>query len=204
MSKTEALVKATGIDVAELAAYKTQAVQLVEFLSTVVADTPEKEAWVSQQRRNVGALIKLLEDNRKALKAPLLEAGRRIDALFKPSTQPLVEAEGILIRLEKDAALLRDAAEREALKLAETAAAQGDDQGVMTALAQVPTAPAANIGGTTKLVWVPDKIDMEQLPRSYMVADVAKLEGVGRAAGEAEPVVAGVTWKREATYRRKS
>ncbi len=207
MSKTDALVKATGVDVAELASYKSQGTQLVEFLSTVVADTPEKEAWCSQQRANVGALLKLLEENRKSLKAPLLEAGRRVDALFKPSTAPLEQAEKMLIQLIKDAATARDAAERAAMLAAEAAAVKQDDVGVMEALATVPDAPVAQTGGTTKMVYVVESIDVSKLSESYKkwVADEDKIAGVLRCANAAgaEPRIAGVTFRREATFRRK-
>ncbi len=207
-TKTDALVAATGVDVAELASFKQQGTQLVDFLESIQSlDTPEKEAWASQRRADVGALLKLLEDNRKSLKAPLLEAGRRVDGLFKPSTAPLEKAEEILIKLLKDAATARDAAERAAMLAAEAAAAKQDDGAVMAALAQVPTTPLASTGGSTKVKWVVDHIDVSKLDRSYVkeVADEDKIDGELRAANAAgtEPRITGVTFKREAAFRRK-
>ncbi len=201
-TKTDEIVKATGVDVAELASYRSQATELVDFLRTVVADTPEKEAWASARLSDVRALKKVLEDNRKALKAPLLEAGRRVDGLFKPSISPLDEAEVILRRILTDAAQNRMLAEHHAMKLAE--ASVGDDVKVMQALAMVPDAVQTS-GSSVSFEWVAEVVDFGQLSDSYKMVDEAKLAGVGRAAKAAgtEPSTPGVKWTKQAKVRAK-
>lgn len=200
--KTDAIVASTGVDVAELAGYKSQAVELVEFLRHQPCKTADQETWFSEQLSNVRGLIKVLEDNRKSLTAPLNEAKRRVDALFKPATAPLEECESIIRGKLAAAAMGRMEAERAALQLAAEAATAGDTAKVMDSLAAVPDAVQTS-GSSVSFVWEVASVVMDLLPREYMTVDHDKLKVVAKAAGGEEPKVPGVAWRRVAKVRAK-
>ncbi len=202
MSKTEELVKAIGVDIVQLTSYRSQASELVQFLTHSPCKTAEQEAYFSARLSDVRALIKNLDAERTKLTKPLLAAKKAVDELFSPAIKPLQEAESVIRGKLAGAAMGRLERERAAMQLAAEAATAGDSDAVMSALAAIPQV-AQTTGSSVKYVWVPDKVDVEVLPKSYMVVDTAKLEGVGRAAGDSEPKIVGVTWRQEARVRAK-
>jgi hypothetical protein len=203
-AKTDEIVKATGVDVAELANYKSQAVQLVDFLTHAPCKTPEQEAYFSARLSDVRALVKKLDDERTSRTKPILAAKRSVDSLFTPCIDPLKECETIIRAKLAAAAQGRFEQEQEAMRIAEEAASTGDDLGVMTALAAVPDVVQTS-GSSVSFEWVADVVDFRQLSDTYKMVDVAKLAGVGRAAKAAgtEPNVPGVKWTKQAKVRAK-
>jgi hypothetical protein len=201
--KADSIVKSVGVDVAELASYKQQAVGLVEFLTHTPCKTPEAEAWYSERLSDVRGLIKVLEDNRTSLTKPLLEAKKRIDAMFSPATKPLKECETIIRDKLRMAACGRLEAERAALRLAETAAATGDSAGVMAALAHVPQ-HVETTGSTVRMVWKVDSCVVAEMPAEFLMPDEAALRKVCSAADKDNPpVVPGVVFRLDAALRAK-
>jgi hypothetical protein len=59
-------------------------------------DTPEEYEAITVLMVDIKNHVKNVESTRKELKAPVLEAGRRIDGLFKPALSMLAEVQKIL------------------------------------------------------------------------------------------------------------
>lgn len=200
--KTDSIVRAVAVDVVSLASYTSQALELGVFLIQQPCKTAEQEAWMSQQLSTVRALLKRLDDQRTALTKPLLEAKRRVDGMFSPATKPLAECESIIRGKLAGAALGRLEREKAALQLAQEAAAMGNTDRVMDALAMVPES-VATIGSSVTYRWAVASVDFAALPEEYKTIDHARLAAVAKAAGAEEPVVPGVRFERTATVRAK-
>jgi hypothetical protein len=123
--------------------------QALELVGAIIIDSPDMKKLAGDELRQLSAKSRQLEEQRKSLKEPALEMGRRVDALFKPAQERLDEAIALLkgailsydreaqrhaaaeqarldeaVRLERER-LLREAEERE--QQAAIAPASDDD-----------------------------------------------------------------------------
>lgn len=202
--KTDALVASTGVDVAKLASYRSQATELEVFLDAAPCRTAVQEQWFSEQLANVRGLTKLLEEERTKVTKPLLAAKAAVDALFRPATGPLKKCEDIIRDKLKGAAQARLDAECVALLAATVAAAVGESEAAVAALAAIPEA-VATTGSSTGSKWVVEHADVTAMPVEYLLPDIGALEKLANAAKDGPaPVVAGVVFKRVATLRAKA
>lgn len=71
-------------------------------INGLVVQSNEDLQLVADKRRDFTALIKKREEARTEFKKPFLEAGRKIDAMFKPDTEKLEQAVKFLNKLAVD------------------------------------------------------------------------------------------------------
>lgn len=204
--KSAEIVQSTGVNVAELASFTQQAVQLEEFLTKAPCKTAEQEAYFSGALSNVRALQKKMEDERTARTKPILAAKRSIDSLFTPVTKPLERCEGIIRNKLAAAALGRKEREAAAMLAAQTAAEAGDTDAVMDALAAVPDV-VETTGSSVTYEWVVESYDVEKMDRFFVILqpDMEKLAGICKVnkLDINPPSVKGVVFMRVAKVRAR-
>lgn len=124
-----------------------------------------------------------LDSRRKAITQPLLEAKRKIDALFSPATEALLEGEAILKRKIADAKNALERANYEAQIAAQQHLLQGDARGAALATQnlQPVEAPA---GIQYREVWKWRITNAAVLPRDFLCPDTKKIEAHVKAHGQ--------------------
>lgn len=128
-------------------------------LALHVENADEANAMLKEIQRQ----LKLLDGKRKELKAPSLEAGRRIDAFFKPPIERLTLAKAALKQyIQKELAAQREA-QRKALEEAETNTEVGE------ALA-LPVVQAK-----TRRVRRIRVAEVDKIPRACMMPDMTEI-----------------------------
>jgi len=157
---------------------------------------------------------KEIEDARKALKQPVDEAAKRIQAFFKPPLDFLTKAEGIIKRkmvewkseqdriareeqrkAEEKARKERERLEREAAKAA--AAGREERAEVLRERAEVvvaaPVAPVVpKVGGISeRTIWKFEIVDASQLPRQFLMPNEKRIGEYVRAM-KSDATIAGV------------
>lgn len=90
----------------------------MELVGAIVIDCPEMKSEAGNELRTLSAKATALEKQRKDLKEPALEMGRRVDALFKPAQDRIATAINVL----KGAILTYDRAEEQKRAAAQRAA----------------------------------------------------------------------------------
>lgn len=143
----------------------------------------------------VKAKASMIEDERKKLKAPILEAGKAVDALFKPPLKTCSMAENVLKmkinvymseqerKREKAEALAREAADNERRrleKLAANAKKRGDEgkakafQAREEAVAIPEVAPAEKVSGISQTeTWKAELSSFSTLVKAAAEGDLA-------------------------------
>ena len=175
----------------------------------------------------IRTIEKVVEDNRKALKAPVLDYGRKIDAAAKGAIEPLQSARDMLgaplARYQKHLDDLAEQAriEQERAKLAEMEAARQRRQAEADAamadlvgdtLPEMPVAepePAPMIEApapATKVVrmhtaYTLEIVDAAQIPREYLVPDESAIKRAMRDGADVPGCVLHVESKPVATGR---
>jgi phosphoglycolate phosphatase-like HAD superfamily hydrolase len=146
-------------------------------------------------------------DKVKAMKAetlaPLKEASKRIDALFKP----LIDAgaaltDGVREMLETYE-LGKRAAQRKALAEAAAVACNPEPAPLLEALQRVEDAAPTELDGTAFVrTWEIKHICEDLLLDEYWIVDRARIEKTGKAAhGDKPPVIPGVIWVEKLSSR---
>lgn len=224
--------------------HSNEAARMLASAQSFVIDCAEMAEAAAEDLGIVKAKLKVLEEKRTELKKPVLEAGKRIDAMFKELSEGYLKAEAVLKnalvgwqeserkrleaerRIQEEAARkLREQQEAEARRQAEearkaeeaarTAAAAGDAAAAAEAQAKaaeaaqaaavaqetaqaiehmapaVVAAPAKLAGVSMREDWDFEIVDVNQIPREFLVVDEAKLRKVVKALkGDAK--IAGV------------
>lgn len=127
------------------------------------------------------------ENHRTSITKPMLEAKKRIDALFQPADEQLEamtrELKTKVIAYHRDAEAKQAAERRKLVEQAEQQAAAGDTEAAAaSALAAVDASTpvlrtAVNSVGSTQLksVWTFEVTDMSLVPREYLVVDEKRI-----------------------------
>src|SRR3990167_1161855 len=191
MSEQEALAV-----VSEASESATSLMQSVQAL--VIAIDPEYAA-AGETLTGIAARVKALEEKRVEIKAPILDAGRKIDALFKGPMDILTRARGYIetarrawyakkqAEAEAAAALARQAAEREQARLdklaqqrAERALKKGDEERAAEILATAPQVPIPvaappvvpkTPGVSDSVRWKHRVVTPDLVPREWLIPD---------------------------------
>lgn len=135
--------------------------------------TPEQAQWAADAINSVGKNQRDQEAVRKEITAPILEAKRRIDALFKPAAA----AQSAILDYLKG--ILKDYRQREHERQAAALAAASTPEETRAA---VQVTPAAPVGISERATWRGEVVDESQLPRDFWIIDQAKLDRTIKAA----------------------
>lgn len=147
---------------------------------------------------------KAYEAQRKEMKAPIIEAGRKVDDFFKPAIDLLSKARGIIkdqmIVWQREQERIRKEIEEKArieLEKAERARIKAIEKGDVTKVAKLeekvasiaatvseaPEAPKAK-GFYITEIWSANVVDVSKVPREYMIPDQARLDDMAKAHKE--------------------
>ncbi len=199
----------TTLPAASIAELREQAVdfrELRDFLRDAPCEPGPQEQWFSERLSDVAALTKTVEERRTSITKPLLESKRSIDALFKPLTDPLKEADTIIREKLRSAARKRLQAEREALAKAQAALTAGLVDESDAALDTIPEFLETS-GSTSQRTWAWKVADFSALSDTFKTVDTSAIDAAIRAhtrTGSTEPpVIPGLVFDLDATIRRR-
>lgn len=141
-------------------------------------------------------IFRALEEKRKDLKAPILEAGRRVDQMFEPILGPLKQVEIVIkaaigkFELAREAEAARRQREAEELARARLAAAAtelgADPSEVVQTVVVAPSfATPPPLGISTRDRWVYDVVQLAAVPSQFVqVNDVAVRQAIADGVRE--------------------
>ncbi len=165
---------------------------------------PDAEIQAGEILRVIETASRDLERERKAEKAPHLEAGREIDRRFAEVGDPLSRVAGVIRSRLAEAARAREEARRLAVETASRAALAGDLETANEAIvlgADPVFAPVVAEGIAESYSWEAVAFDVATMPREYLVPDVAKIRATLRATpAGVVPAIPGVTIERKITH----
>jgi hypothetical protein len=162
----------------------------LDALRAFVIDSDEKEAFAVKLAQEIKQNWASIEEQRKKITTPLLEAKRQTDAVFKPALDALAEEERLL--KDKLAAYMQMKEQRNVAALAEAKQAP-TVQDAQQAIARV--APVATPQGmSVRHVWKFEITDESIVPRELCSPDPKKI-GAAFQVVNGQPVpVPGVRW----------
>ena len=174
--------------------------QLVQFVEVLPLKSPEHIAQATDFLRHVKTLEKTLEDERKALVAPLKTEAAEIDARYREPRRALERIEGMLKTRLAEVHAAAERARTAALAAASEAAQAGDAEAARVAVVQASAPPPETPGVSVRYKWIPATTDITRIPREYMTVDVGKLQllAKGNTGPTPPPPVPGIEWIREA------
>ncbi len=168
----------------EIAQEVEQAVGALRELKDFQVETAEDIDFAGEALLDVKASWDRLEERRKEITAPLNEALRSANDLFRPALSALLDAEVLLKTKIAAAQTAITRRNREAMEAAQKALAAGDARAA--AVAAVAIAPVhAPTGVTTREVWEFRVVDAALVPRQYLSVD-EKLVRAAVASGVRE------------------
>ena len=163
--------------------------ELVDACALVPIDVELDLAFAAEVLSEVKGRVARLEERRKRATRPLLEAKAEIDSWFRPVVQLLEGAErGLKSRMAEARGRFAAAHAEEAAaarEIAREAAAAGDLEGAVEAMALAVPARVAVAGAAFRDSWEVEVIDPASVPREWCVPDVRALREAARAAGGA-------------------
>jgi hypothetical protein len=145
----------------ELADFEVTTQEEIDFAGTLLVDV--KTRW------------KRLEERRKEITAPMNEALRSANDLFRPALAALADAEGLLKKKIADAQMEIQRKNREAMEAAQRALTAGDVRGAAEAAQALVPTMLAPTGVTVREVWEFRVVDAALVPRAYMKVDEAAI-----------------------------
>lgn len=140
---------------------------------------------------------------KKETLAPLKEAEKRINELFKPLLDKGAALTSAIRKMLTDYELAKRDAQRKALAAAAEAASAEEPTQLLEKLQEAEEAAPTQLEGTSFIrKWVVKRIAEDLLPDEYWTPDVKKIEAIGKAhKGDTPPVVPGVIWSEELSSR---
>lgn len=170
--------------------YETLAANVAEAAALVPGDvraiaTDEEAGEYAETAKAIKAVAAQVEAARKREKADILEAGRTVDGFFSrltdqlaPLVNKLVAAINAFQRAKLEAE--RKAAAEEAARLAREAALFDEPAPAPVAAPVVREAARvtsfSGVKATASRKWKGEVVDIEKLPREYMMANQAKID----------------------------
>ncbi len=183
---SEEIDRATGA-LREVKDFPVVSPEDIAFAETLVLDA--KKQW------------KRIDDRRKAITAPLNEALRSANDLFRPALGAYAEAEGTLRQKILAARAEIDRVNREAMLAAEAALAKNDVRGAALAAAPI-TAPPSTKGMTYRDVWEFRVVDAAISPREFLEVDEKKVKAWVAVHGDKNVIPGIVVTKAERATAR--
>ena len=193
----------------------------------VVSDMPSYEG-ANAMLREVATLTTKIEADRKAKKAPILAAGRELDAQYADADRNLKEARMAVEQQTRSFRNAEEAKRREAAqraeelaekerirlqRLADKAAERGDvakaaefeDRAEhMAEAVNVPVAPMPKSEGVnTRENWTFQIVDEDAIPRKYMTPDLKAIGAIGKALKSRAEIPGVRFWNDESTVIRR-
>jgi hypothetical protein len=140
---------------------------------------------------------------KKETLAPLKEAEKRINALFKPLLDAGADLTGRLRNMLTVYELEKRKVQREALESAAQAASSPEPEALLEALQDVQDAAPTPLEGTSfTRVWVVKRIVRDLLPPVWLMPDEKKIAAYGKAhKGDDPPIIPGVVWEESLSSR---
>ena len=164
--------------------------KVLAFAQAMEIQKPADREFASNAVSEIAKKHDLWDGKRLSWVKPLKAVAADIDASFRPATKALAEAVQVIKR-KIGAWDVAQAQERaKLLKASVTAAQQGDQAAAAKAYEKAEAHVAADTGATSKIVWTGEVIDATQIPREFLVPDVAKLEAYTKALDK-DPQIPG-------------
>jgi hypothetical protein len=195
------------VDMLTITALHSQATKESALLADASIDNDEDAADANVSLKDWLSKLDKVSKMKKETLAPLKEAEKRINDLFKPlldKGQALTgHVRGMLERYE----LEKRTAQREAMAKAAEAAQLQEPDALLTALTEAEDAAPVKLEGTSfRRVWVIKRIVEALLPDEYWTVDTKKIEAVGKAFAKSDTPfdIPGVVWEEQlsSTVRR--
>ncbi|MCH9836379.1 hypothetical protein K0U83_11990 [bacterium] len=183
-----------------LALIESKAPELTSLVEVLPLATPADIATATDVLRQVKTLEKALEEERKALVAPLKAESSAIDARYREPRRALERIEGLLKSRIAEVHAEAERARTAALVAASTAAQAGDHAAATAAIVEAAAPPPETPGVSVRYKWAAVTTDITRIPREYMTVDVEALRRVAQDAGGGPtppPTIPGVLWIRE-------
>lgn len=166
-------------------------------------DNDNEAAEANEYLRDWLSKLDGVSAKKKETLAPLKEAEKRINDLFKPLLDKGAALTSAIRKMLTDYELAKRDAQRKALEEAAQAASSPEPKALLEALEKVEEAAPTQLDGTSfTRKWVVKRIAEDLLPDEYWTPDVKKIEAIGKAhKGDTPPVVPGVIWAEELSSR---
>lgn len=177
----------------------------VEMLAIAGAsiDNDDEAADANAHLREWLTQLDKVSDVKKSTLAPLKEAEKRINALFKPLLDAGADLTGRLRNMLTVYELEKRKIQREALEAAAQAASSPEPEALLEALQDVQDAAPTELEGTSFVrVWVVKRIVRELLQPEWLMPDEKKIAAYGKAhKSDDPPIIAGVVWEESLSSR---
>lgn len=176
------------------------AAQVSQVVAVLPLETPQAEAQAAEVLRGLATLIKDLEADRTAQKAPYLKAGQDVDAFYRPARTALQDVDRMIRNRLAEASLARENARRLAVESAAAAARAGDAVAANAALVAQPAEVQLD-GISDRFTWAATSYNVRAMPLEYLCVDETKVKAEIDSALRAgrDPAITGVTFERRAT-----
>lgn len=173
-------------ELAQIAQYWTEALQEIEALA---CETEDQLQWWGSILAGASSALKASAEERETLVRPILEAKRTVDAAFKHS-DACVEAVKQLAK-RKIASFHQARAEERRVGLALVAeAAQAGDAAAFGVAVQAVPSEAVMVGTAVTWVWQYTVLDVQKIPREFLVVNDAAIKAHLKAGGTVPGIAA--------------
>lgn len=188
-----------AVNLNALANKQETANQALARLESAPCETPEQEQFFSSLLGMVQRELKELEEERKELTRPLLEAKAEVDQQYKPAFTAWDAVKDLVKRKLSDAQTKRLQAAQAARKEAEDAAVMGDREGVLAAMAKIPETSKPE-GVSVQFEWVPYIVDANEIPREFLEVSLTAVKNYCRAHAKQEEIapIPGLRFEKKA------
>ena len=201
---------------------KAEAEVILSISQAFSVSSHEEFVLANAELQSIKKKAKEIEAKRQELKAPILDAGRKVDDLFKPALAVLAAAEESIkkqmVTWQREQERIRREAEEKArieLEKAERARIKAIEKGdvtkvakleekVATIAATVAEAPqVAKVKGfSITEIWSAQIVDVSKIPREYMIPDQERLDGLAKAHKENLSIPGVLAVKRDSAASR--
>ena len=188
------------IDRHQLAVIRDTWQKALDQFTLLPCDASTQATW-SEWQNHCQLALRAIEEDRTEITKPINASLRAVNSQFKTTTAPLEAFKALCGEKIGAYQLELDNQARAARQDAALAAQNADQVAYDVAISQL-SAPAEKPAQTrVSFSWVPETVDLQTLDRTYVMADMTKLTGLGKLNKDSDnpPVVAGVTWKRVAS-----
>lgn len=191
------------IDIISITTLHKQATTEHESLANQSIDNDQEASDANDYLRDWLQKLDGVTAKKKETLAPLKEAEKRINELFKPLLDKGAALTSGIRKMLTDYELAKRAAQRKALEEAAVAASSPEPEALLEALEKVEEAAPTQLDGTSfTRKWIVKRIAEDMLPDEYWTPDVKKIEAVGKAhKSDSPPVIPGVIFIEELSSR---
>jgi len=160
--------------------------EIIEAYKDFEIEDDEDYEVVAEGLKEVKRIYKELEERRKTVSKPLLEAKRNLDSWFKPATDLLLRTERDLKRKINEYTRKKKEQSKLAMEAAAKASREGDFDAAHEASKQIVELPTASgITVTSYYDYVVE--DFDQIPREFLCVDHSAVNIHIKNAGKSKP-----------------